>query len=159
MEYVRTFFEGGKPMLGVCYSHQLIARSLAGQKAVGKAAVPEVTYAPIEILKEHPIFKGLPNPFRVMSSHYDQVCRPPEGFDVFACSKDCPIQMMIHQDKPVVGMQFHPEMDIGEGKKSLFGEWEKLKGFGLDPNVLLAQFPGHRTGAEAVLTNFIKFVS
>lgn len=158
LEYVRKVFDSGKPLLGICYSHQLIARALAGKEAVGKAGIPEITFAPIEITKPHPIFAGLPNPFRVMSSHYDQVCRLPEGFETVARSRDCPIQAMVHHDKPVVGMQFHPEMDIEQGRQSLLEEWEKLKTYGLDPEKLLAQIPSCRTGAERVLRNFLKYV-
>lgn len=65
----------------------------------------------------------------------------------------------MHRQRPVVGMQFHPEMNVQEAKNSLMGEWEALKRRGLDPDVPLAQFPSEQTGAEAVFKNFIEFAS
>lgn len=159
MDYVRRFFETGKPMLGVCYSHQLIARALHGREAVSKAVVPEMTYTPIEVTKPHALFNGLPNPFWAMSAHYDQVSRLPEGFEIVARTQTCPIQAMVHKKKPVVGMQFHPEIEIERGRKCVRDEWEKLKQHGLDPEVLLAQIPVSPTGANRVLRNFLNFIS
>ena len=158
LDYVRRFFECGKPMLGVCYSHQLIARALHGRRAVSKALVPEMTYTPIEVTKSHPLFHGLPNPFWVMSAHYDQVTRLPEGFEAVARTRDCAIQAMVHKTKPVLGLQFHPEIEIERGRKCVLDEWEKLRQHGIEPEVLLAQIPSVPTGADRVLRNFLSFV-
>ncbi len=159
MDYVRRFFETGKPMLGVCYSHQLIARVLRGRKAVSKTPVPEMTYTPVEITKPHSLFIGLPNPFWVMSAHYDQVVQLPEGFETLACTRNCAIQAMVHKTKPVVGLQFHPEIEPERGRKCVRDEWEKLKDHGLEPEALLAQIPTAPSGADVVLRNFLRFVS
>jgi GMP synthase-like glutamine amidotransferase len=94
-----------------------------------------------------------------MSAHYDQVSRLPEGFETVARTQTCPIQAMVHKTKPVVGMQFHPEIEIERGRKCVRDEWEKLKQHGLDPDMLLAQIPVAPTGADRVLRNFLNFIS
>jgi hypothetical protein len=58
----------------------------------------------------------------------------------------------------VVGLQFHPEIEIERGRKCVFDEWEKLRQHGLEPEVLLAQIPSAPTGADRVLRNFLSFV-
>ena len=157
MDYVRDACERGRPLLGVCYGHQLIARALAGRKAVGRAAVPEVTFTLITITTPHPIFKGLPSPFKVMSSHYDEVTMLPPGFKAIARSANCRIQAMAHGEKPVAGIQFHPEIEVEKARSCIREERRKLLRRGLDPDALLAQIPQERLGAQVILTNFARY--
>jgi len=156
-DFTRKRCASGLPLFGVCYGHQLIARALAGREAVGRAAVPEVTFAPIEIVKQHPVFAGLPNPFLVMSSHYDEAKKLPDGFELLARSRDCAVQAMAHRDRPIVGVQFHPEFDIAKSRQSVNDERESLIRLGLDPDALQAGIPDRRTGADVILRNFAGF--
>ena len=158
MDWILEAYYRGNPMLGVCYSHQLIARALTGIEAVSRADIPEMTFIPIEIVKDNPLFKGLDNPFFVMSSHYDQVRILPEGFEVLARSKDCLNQAMAHKSKPVYSIQFHPEIDGKTGRKCIYTEKKILIEKGLDIDSLLCQIRDHSTGAEQVLRNFLEIV-
>ena len=158
-DFTRKRCMSGLPLFGVCYGHQLIARALLGKEAVGRAAVPEVGFAPIEIVKRHPIFDGLPNPFLVMSSHYDEVRTLPGGFECLAKSNNCAIQAMAHRDRPVAGVQFHPEFDSAKARQSVSDEREKLAALGLDPEALLAGIPDERMGADSILRNFARFAA
>jgi GMP synthase (glutamine-hydrolysing) len=152
-DFTRARCQRGLPLFGVCYGHQLIARALAGRDAVGRAAVPEIGFGPVEIVQPHPVFDGLPNPFLVMSSHYDEVTRLPDGFEVLARSRHCAVQAMAHRRAPIVGVQFHAEFDAPAARRSVADEREKLVGLGLDPDALLAGIPDRRAGAEAILRN------
>jgi GMP synthase (glutamine-hydrolysing) len=158
MDWIVEAYDRGNPILGVCYSHQLIARALVGIEAVSRVDIPEMTFIPIEITKDNPLFKGLDNPFLVMSAHYDQVRVLPEGFESLARSKDCLIQAMAHNSKPVYGIQFHPEIDGETGRKCIYSEKKILIDKGFDIDYLLSQIRDNSTGAEQVLRNFLKIV-
>lgn len=56
------------------------------------------------------IFHGLPASVTVWHSHCDEVKSLPKGFHVTASNETCPIQAMQHDERPVFGVQFHPEL-------------------------------------------------
>ena len=55
------------------------------------------------------LFKGLPTKQYVWMSHGDLVTQAPEGFEVTASSKNCPIAAIANPDKKFYGIQFHAE--------------------------------------------------
>ncbi|MBN1233590.1 MAG: gamma-glutamyl-gamma-aminobutyrate hydrolase family protein [Candidatus Coatesbacteria bacterium] len=153
LSWVNDIYYSNVPILGICYGHQLIARALADIKAVSKAPIPEMTFIPIYIIKNHVIFNELENPFHAMSAHYDMVKELPEGFEIIAYSKDCNNQIMIDKNRPAIGLQFHPEIDIETGKKCIYIEEKILIEKGLNPNHLLELIPHKPTGADRILRN------
>jgi GMP synthase (glutamine-hydrolysing) len=58
--------------------------------------------------KDH-LLAGLAGKIRVMQSHYEQVKHLPPSFVRIATSKDTRIEAMKHNEKPIYGVQFHPE--------------------------------------------------
>jgi GMP synthase (glutamine-hydrolysing) len=56
------------------------------------------------------LFKGLPKEITVWHSHFDEVKELPRGFRATAANESCPIQAMEHNDRPLFGVQFHPEL-------------------------------------------------
>lgn len=104
--------KAGCPILGICAGHQFMALYLGG--AASPAKVPE--FGKTEVFVEDPgdLFVGLPKRFTVWESHNDEVTRPPPGFRVLASSKNCPVQAMQADDRPLYGVQFHPEVEHTE---------------------------------------------
>jgi GMP synthase (glutamine-hydrolysing) len=104
------WFETGIPVLGICYGMQLMAHHFGG--TLGRGAARE--YGPSTITVEEPgkLFsqwrKG--DRISVWMSHGDHVERVPEGFSVCASSSGAPIVAMQHQTKPLLALQFHPEV-------------------------------------------------
>ena len=43
-------------------------------------------------------------------SHRDRVEEVPPGFDVIASTSTCPVAAMAHREKPLLAVQFHPEV-------------------------------------------------
>ena len=66
----------------------------------------------LKIKGERPLFAGLEGgPERsVWMSHGDRVVRLPPGFEVLATSENSPFAAIGHTQKPIFGLQFHPEV-------------------------------------------------
>lgn len=117
-----------QPTLGVCGGHQqiaiaygapvdLMARLEPGEGYEG--AKRERGYFPIETNREG-LFKDLPATITVWHSHFDEVKELPSDFRMIASNPTCPIQAMQHAERPLFGVQFHPELfdlDHPDGRK------------------------------------------
>ena len=107
-----------QPILGVCGGHQqialafgapvdLMARLEPGEGYEG--AKRERGYFPVETNRAG-LFKNLPPEITVWHSHFDEVKKLPKGFRRTASNEICPIQAMEHAERPLFGVQFHPEL-------------------------------------------------
>ena len=113
---IREFLAGEKPILAICYGHQMLAKAILGSQACRKAKDPEFGWRYIHC-DENPIFSGLENPV-FFNSHFDEVCQLSEEFQVLASSENCEVQAFQFAGKPVWGLQFHPEMNYHMGEES-----------------------------------------
>ena len=111
-----------QPILGVCGGHQQIALAYGApidlmerlEPGAGyEGAKRERGYFPIETNGKG-IFKDLPKEVTVWHSHFDEVKDLPKGFRLTAWNETCPIQAMEHTERPLFGVQFHPELFDGE---------------------------------------------
>jgi len=101
LEKFHWFKKTDKPVLGIC----------AGMETIGAVfGAPlvrclEIGMTQITALKENPLFKG---DFKAYSLHSFSV-EPPWEFEVLAKSAKC-IQAIKHENKPLFGVLFHPEV-------------------------------------------------
>jgi GMP synthase (glutamine-hydrolysing) len=102
----------GIPVLGICYGLQLIAMQMGGR--VAHSDRREYGPAEIEILKPDKLFEGFDNTSaeerRVWMSHGDRVETLPERFEILAKTANSPVCAVRHKEKPIWGLQFHPEV-------------------------------------------------
>lgn len=101
-------FEMGVPILGICYGAQLMCESQGGK--VTAAESREYGVAQISILSKEKLFKGLDDELKVWMSHGDQIEHIPDEFQTIAKTATCPHAAIKHKDKPLFGVQFHPEV-------------------------------------------------
>jgi len=98
----------GIPVLGLCYGHQLIAYLLGGE--VKRGARQEYGVAHVTIDKPLGILKGLSRTEKVWMSHGDTVQSLSEDFEILAHTENCPVAAFRHREKPIYGLQWHPEV-------------------------------------------------
>ncbi|MCG3172246.1 MAG: GMP synthase [glutamine-hydrolyzing] [Myxococcota bacterium] len=103
-------FSWGIPVLGVCYGMQLMAQLLGGQ--VAKAAHREYGHAALTRLTPNPLFDGfrIEDGVHVWMSHGDRVEEIPPDFHAIAESANSPYCAIAHRERPLYGLQFHPEV-------------------------------------------------
>jgi GMP synthase (glutamine-hydrolysing) len=100
--------ETNLPILGLCYGHQLIAQITNGK--VEPAACKEYGIAHVAIDKSVGVLKGLGEKEKVWMSHGDTVFAMPPEFEVLAHTENCPVAAFRHKEKPIYGLQWHPEV-------------------------------------------------
>lgn len=101
-------FELGIPVLGICYGMQLTCRSQGSDVSAGEFR--EFGLAMANVDQSNPLFSGVTDATRVWMSHGDQVEGLSEQFNSIATTETCPHAAIQHRDKPLYGLQFHPEV-------------------------------------------------
>jgi anthranilate synthase component 2 len=97
------------PILGVCLGHQAIGQAFGGDVVRAKTLMHGKT-SPITH-DGRGLFKGLPSPFTATRYHSLAVSRAtlPNTLDVTAWTEDGEIMGVQHHERPIHGVQFHPE--------------------------------------------------
>ncbi|HLJ47597.1 MAG TPA: glutamine-hydrolyzing GMP synthase [Bryobacteraceae bacterium] len=110
--------EFGARVFGICYGQQVIAFEMGGRVHQGDRG--EYGSAHLTRTRAHVLLDGLNGGSQVWMNHRDTVEAVPEGFDVLASTETCPIAAMAHRERPVVAVQFHPEVaHTPQGKQIL----------------------------------------
>ena len=104
--------EQGKPVLGVCFGHQLLAWR-HGARVAKNPKGRELGTVFVELTdagKKSPLLAGFPNRFDVQATHDDVVVQGTLGLEVLAGNEACGVQAFSIGER-MFGVQFHPEMD------------------------------------------------
>ncbi len=107
----RWVTELGRPFLGLCLGHQLLADALGG--TCGPQSPPEIGILDVELTaagREDPLFAGMPSRQTCLQWHSVRVTEPPEGAAILARSEICPVQAMRVGTK-AWSMQYHVEIE------------------------------------------------
>lgn len=154
IDHCRT---AGKPLLGVCYGHQILGRALNAR--VGRhPAGYELGNASLELTDAGagcPLFAGLPRQLSVIESHQDAVLELPAGAQLLASGEHTNVQAFDFEGR-LLAVQFHPEMTPevlqfvwGEPRRAL---WRPKLNFNLDARLAGLQ---PTPAAAKVLRNFV----
>lgn len=105
------------PILGICLGHQAIGLVYGAKiKRLEKPYHGKTSL--IKISRKEPLFTGLPDEFEVMRYHSLYVDELPSNLQATAMSEDGIVMALSVKDRPIFGIQFHPESYFTQyGKK------------------------------------------
>jgi len=106
----RQIFDGGIPILGICYGCQILALENNGR--IGRSTKREYGHADLTITDSGPLLAQIPSkpPLRVWMSHGDHLESLPDTFEIIASTPNVPIAAIGNETKRQYGVQFHPEV-------------------------------------------------
>lgn len=120
------YFKDKLPILGICLGHQSMGQVYgaeivrAGEIVHGKTALVKT--------KANPLFKGIPESFKVMRYHSLIIDRETlsDEFDIIAETEDGLIMGIAHKRYPIYGLQFHPESILTEHGKEMIANFVEV---------------------------------
>lgn len=109
--------ESNKPILGICYGMQLIVEAFGGRVRSGEAR--EYGRASMNLSPDMPqaaaaVFYDMPTSQIVWMSHGDDVTDLPKDISVVGRTEDGVIAAFVHNTRPIICLQFHPEVQHSE---------------------------------------------
>jgi len=118
--------EARLPLLGVCLGHQTIGQAFGGQVV----RCGEIVHGKMGTMHHagQGVFAGLPSPFAATRYHSLIVDRAtlPASLEVTAWLADGTIMGLRHRDRPIEGVQFHPESIASEHGHALLRNFLSL---------------------------------
>ena len=122
---VIAHFKDKLPILGICLGHQSIAQHFGATIIQAKEMMHGKT-STIEVIKNTPIFIDIPRHFT--ATRYHSLIVDPatvtDDMTITATSKeDKAIMALEINNKPIYGIQFHPESILSEYGKEIIGNF------------------------------------
>lgn len=123
-DFVRRAHEVGKPFIGICFGHQLLAEALGGKTT----KAPEgwgVGVHSIEVARAEGWMRPPQAACRLQFMHQDQVERLPEQGVLLGVSDHCPAAMF-RVGRAMLGIQAHPEFPAAYSDALLLDRTERI---------------------------------
>jgi len=117
-DYSPFFNDKKLPVLGICYGMQIIGQYFGG--VVEKGLQGEYGLAQLHCSVKFSI-EGLPETSDVWMSHSDHVSELPKDFSLIFQSENGLVAGIQHETRPILGLQFHPEVHHTVHGKEVLG--------------------------------------
>jgi GMP synthase (glutamine-hydrolysing) len=152
---IREAVERGLPILGSCFGHEMLVYALSGREYLHPSSPPEIGWTEVQMTAPDPLFEGLPTPWSTFVYHFVEVVDPPAPWRILGRTARCETHVIRYGDRPVWGIQAHPE--IVPGKARIFLLATLLLGL-KSPRVLLPMLrspPPRSDIADALVKRFL----
>ena len=133
----REVIDQGAPVLGICYGMGVIGGFNGAVTA--RAAYREYGRAELAIDDASDLFAGLADGLTVWMSHGDKLEKIPRSFRQLAHTVNSPFAAIRHTQRPLYGVQFHPEVAHTAKGKEIIGNF-LFKICGCAPNWEMRSF-------------------
>ena len=119
---------GEIPILGVCLGHQAICEAFGAEITYAKQLM-HGKKSTVEFSENSPIFSGLGDKTEVARYHSLAASENsfPECLTVTARTADGEIMAVQHKNRPIFGMQFHPESILTQHGKTMAENFLKIE--------------------------------
>ena len=120
-EFLARARAAGRPVVGICFGHQLLAEALGGAAAKSDRGWG-VGLQRYKVLKRPSWMADAPDEIAVHAMHQDQVTVVPEDATVLATSDYCPFAMLAYGDPEMpdaISIQPHPEFGVDYARELL----------------------------------------
>ncbi|MDH3428047.1 MAG: aminodeoxychorismate/anthranilate synthase component II [Gemmatimonadota bacterium] len=138
------------PILGVCLGHQCVAEAFGGSTV--PAPVP--VHGKLAAVRHdgNDLFTGIPSPFLATRYHSLVVLRESlaDPLRPLAWTDDDILMAFRHSDRPIWGVQFHPEALLTQHGHALLGNFLAL-GRGEQPVGTAADLPGSELAVQHIV--------
>jgi GMP synthase-like glutamine amidotransferase len=129
--FLRNIRRAGKPFVGICFGHQMLAHALGGEVAKARQGWG-AGVLPVEVLRQEPWMRPWRDAVRIQHMHQDQVQRLPSEAVLLARSPHCEVAMF-RVGATMLGIEGHPEFTVEYGaaliraREPLIGKDRALK--------------------------------
>ncbi|MCO5731191.1 type 1 glutamine amidotransferase [Rhizobium sp. SSA_523] len=159
-ELIQEAAELDIPMLGICFGSQILASALCGRDQVFRRTSCEIGYKHLpltEAARSDQLARDLVDSVYMFVWHNDEVRAGHADMTILASSDDCPNQIWRYRDRPVWGIQGHPEVTKAQAIAWFEENRERMEADGADIDHLKAE--AHEAGeAKTMLTRFAELV-
>ncbi|MCU1425477.1 MAG: Anthranilate synthase component [Microbacteriaceae bacterium] len=125
---VNAAVASGQPLFGVCLGHQAIAEALGATVT----HADELMHGKTSLIEHDAsdLYAGVPQPFTATRYHSLAIVdgTVPSDLVVTSRTRGGVIMGVQHVDRPIFGVQFHPESVLTEGGYRMIGNWLAVAG-------------------------------
>jgi GMP synthase-like glutamine amidotransferase len=122
MQFIRAAKD--RPMVGVCFGHQVMAQALGGQVIKSPKGWSAGLHS-YDVVNPQPWTNG-ERKVAIPASHQDQVVVQPPASEVVAKSDFTPFAALAWTDRPAISFQFHPEFSVAYAKALIEKRYDRV---------------------------------